>query len=370
MIEIAEQHLFRAMVPVGDAYSTVIRRFFNTEFPTSAAASKEDQLELLTGIIIGTNNVRYGPKPCVESQVAIREVIRESIAAQKAVPILVPWGGRKTVDSRSVDVAEVVGLKQLNCLQSSVRRVYAPGLDINIRVEDTGAHYLYQNEGIDGDRAIEKYCSDFQRLVRVLNLGFINATRESTLMSIADYFRVADEIQGPMFDFLVESTALGFRPQSANYKKLLELGWQGEIPQEQREYYWARYETQEPGLSEFMKNTKLSMYFAGSLARYKLKGVGANPAWGKYIRLLFVPRVPGAPAALSSRDISYRTIPEKISRTHMPAWRSKGYFKIVDDEASPRLASFHEKLDLIECEVALSRSGESVTVKTDYLLAE
>lgn len=370
MLETAETTLFRAVANGGDPYVGYINRFFQTEFPTTAEISKPDMLEALTTVIINTNNIRFGPKPSIEGQAAIREVLRNHIALGEPIPILIPWGGRKTLANRGVDVAEAVALKQLNCLQLSVKKYYSPGLTINIRIEDTGALYLYQGEGPEGEAAVERYSSEFQKLVRVLNLSFINPVRESTLMTTEEYFRVSNEILEPMFGFIAETNAMEV-PHSKNYEKLLTLGWKGLIPMEQREYYWKRYSTQHPGLSTYDATYKLSQYFAGSLARYKLGGTAAPKAInGKYIRLMFVPPVPGAPPSLASRDISYRTIPEKISRNHMPAWRSKGYFKITEEAAEPRLASFHEDLYLNTRTTTLSRAGEEVTIQTDYLLGK
>lgn len=369
MLELQNQ-MFRTSADTDDPYSELITRFFQSEFPAHAVVSANDMLELLTTVIIGTNNTRFGPKPSPESQVAIREVIRYATAFNLPIPILVPWGGRKTIASRGIDVAEVVALKQLSCLRASVKEIYEPGVAINIRIEDTGAWYLYQSEGLEGEYATERYSADFQALIRVLNLPFINPIRESSLMKKAEYFELSNRILDPMLDYLIESSSIGFLTNSKHYKRLTELGWQGEIPKEQREYYWKRYLSQTPSLSVYDLNLKLAQYFAGSLARYKLQGIAVDPTWNnRYIKIIFVPPVPGAPISLSSRDIAYRTIPEKISRSHMPAWRSKGYFKITEDEASPRLASFNELLDLTPGEVVLSRAGESVTIQTDYLLA-
>lgn len=369
MLDVQDQ-LFRAAANLdSDPYAALISRFFQSEFPANAFVTKEDQIELLTAVLIGTNNIRFGPKPNPESLVAIRDVMRAAVAAKQAIPVLVPWGGRKTVFSRGIDVAEVVALKQLSCLQAGIRKIYEPGLQVNIRIEDAGAMYLYVRDGKDSDTSVEAYSSDFQKLIRVLNLPFVNPIRESSLMDYNEYANVSNEILDPMYNYLVESDAIGIRSDSLHYKKLLDLGWKGEIPNTQREYYKRRYVAHDPSITPYSANKQLAEYFAGSLARYKLKGTAADPEWkGQYIQISFVPPVPGAPVALTSRNIYYRTIPEKLSRNHMPAWRSKGYFKITDDEASPRLASFHEKVELTPQTTVLSRAGESVTINTDYLL--
>ena len=286
--------------------------------------------------------------------------------------MLIPWGGRKAIVERGIDIAEVVALKQLECLQSRVTRHYPAGIDARIRVEDTGALYLYQEDGYRGENAVEDYSSAFQRLVRILNLPFINPIRESSLMATDEYFGLSDQIAQPMFDYLVESAQVGFQPESAAWLRLKNLGWQGQIPLEQREYYFRRYRANSEGLSQFEATRMLAAYFAGSLARYKLNGTARSAQWdelGGAIQISFVPPVPGAPESLTGRTLYYRTLPEKMARTHIPAWRARGYFRITSEgEAQAKLANFHDPLELIEHSTRLERGGEEVEVRTDYLL--
>src|SRR3954471_13125086 len=203
MLETMESNLLRTSTQIEDPYTPQIIRFFQTEFPSVAITSKQDILEILTSILVGTNNTRYGPAPNPESLVVIREVLRKNIAVGAPIPILVPWGGRKTRSDRSIDVAEVAGLKQLSCLQAMVTKYYLPGLSINIRLEDAGANYLYRNEGALSRLAVEKYSSDFQKLVRILNLHFILPIREGTLMDEEGYKSLANEIVEPMYSYIV-----------------------------------------------------------------------------------------------------------------------------------------------------------------------
>jgi hypothetical protein len=255
-----------------DPYTQLISNFFVKDFPGTTFTGKESLVDILTKVLVGTGQVRFGPVPNPESLVAIREVIRKSLETSKPIPVLVPWGGRKTVADRGVDVAEVVALKQLNCLNHQVKEIFHPGLNIHIRIEDTGAYYLYQNEPTV---VVNNYSRDFQKLVRILNLWFVSPIRESSLMNEKDYFDLADNIQGPMFEYLVESDKEGFNFQSNSWKLLLEMGWQGAIPKEQRDFYRSRYKAHDPTISDFAATKKLAEYFAGSLARYKLHGTAA-----------------------------------------------------------------------------------------------
>jgi hypothetical protein len=349
-------------------YQTLMLRYFQSQFQALAnAGSKEDILELLTAALISTSNTRYGPKPSPESQVAIREVIKGALDTNSPIPVLVPWGGRKTVVDRSVDVAEVTALKVLDYLQRAVTQVWAPGLEIRIRIEDTGADYLYQHENSAGHEASARYSADLVKLVEALGLRtFITPVRESTLMDSFEYFGLADRIAKPMFDYLVDSEVLGLGANTTTWQQLQCFGWTGEIPLAQREYYYKRYQAANPLISHNDAVAQLARYFAGSLARYKLNGTAKKSEWGsKFIQLSFVPPVPGAPVSLTGKTLYYRTIPAKISSNHMPPWRAKGYFKINDDdEIKPQLAGFREPLALVPCTTKIG----DVEIATDYII--
>ena len=205
--------LYTIIPQVDDPYSQVIAEFFAREFPNSLT-NATSLLELLTQAFVSTSQIRYGPAPKPESLVEIRKVISRAIELGRPIPVLIPWGGRKAIVERGIDIAEVVALKQLECLQSRVTRHYPAGIDARIRVEDTGALYLYQEDGYRGENAVEDYSSAFQRLVRILNLPFINPIRESSLMATDEYFGLSDQIAQPMFDYLVESAQVGFQPRA------------------------------------------------------------------------------------------------------------------------------------------------------------
>jgi hypothetical protein len=364
--------LYEAHGAISDPYSKIIEGFVVSQFPGAKLSGTEPLLDILTKVFVSSNNIRFGPAPNPESLVAIRAAIRANLEKELPIPILVPWGGRKAQLGYPIDIAELSALKQLHRLNQCVKEHYAPGIDINIRIEDTGALYLYQKDGGAGEMSTEVYSADFQKLVRILNLDFIHPIRESDLMSKINYFALSNKIMEPMLNYLMESQIAGFsRDNSASWVTLKELGWQGEIVAEQRAYYISRYKAADASLTDMEALQMLAQYFAGSLARYKLNGTARNQSWGNdFIQISFVPPVPGAPTSLVSKNLYYRTVPEKMSRSHMPAWRCKGYVLITDESACPKLTNFHDQIQLNEHWTTLSRAGESVDVLTSYRLEE
>lgn len=355
-----------------DPYAAQVSSFFALEFPGANHGNSEAVLEGVTSAFVSSNQIRFGPAPNPESLVAIRQVIRDSIAAGLPIPVLTPFGSRKSSVDERLDIAEVASLKQLACLQQRVGRYYAPGIRVNIRLEDASGHYLFADEGEASRRATAEYCDAFQRLVRVLGMStFIRPVLESTLFDERAYAATCDRMVPVLMAYLTDTDANGFDryEERDTWKALVALGWQGRIPVEQRDYYRNRYATLYPGISPYEATMKLVRYFAGSWARLVHKGSGADAAWGNdYIRVTFVAPIPGAPVGMVSRNIYYRTLPTKFASTHCPAWRAKGFLKINGD-VTPKIASWQEQHDYQRCQLVFGNETESVAVQADYVLS-
>lgn len=357
-----------------DPFASLVGSFLANQFPGAVSRTTENIVDAVAKEVLGTNQHRYGPLPGPESMVSIRQVIRASVERGTPIPVLTPFGSRKTVNGESVDIAEVMTLRQLDCLQRRVQQFYPPGMTVNLRLEDASGHYLFADEGELSRKSTDQYCRDFVTLVRVLGGEFVHPILESDLFSDDDFTRVANEIVPHLVEYITatDTAGLGDAHLLDAWKQLNQHGWHGAIPVEQREYYRARYRSIYPGITEEEATMKLARYLAGSLARIKLGGSGADRAWGNdYIRVTFVPPVPGAPTGLTSRNVYYRTVPLRFGATHLPAWRAKGYLKIGSaDEVCPKLMNWNTAVQAAfqPCVAVFERDDESVDVKTDYLL--
>jgi hypothetical protein len=309
-------------------YSSVICGYFNKEFPNLKITNGQ-LLEILAEILLGTKETRFGPLPVPEHQVVIRDIIRKAVEANKPIPVLVPFGGIKANKTGEIDVAEVQAIKRLMTLYEHVQRHYNPGLYFNVRIEDVNAVWLY---GDDSRAEIQTYSYALKTLIEILgdDRG-IHAVRESDLMTEAEYFRIAQHIQPILFDYIISSEGDSSRlGQGVMFEALVELGWKGVIPYEQRDFYVDRYQRLYPGITRNEALRYLSVYLAGSKARYDLKA-NAAPNFGfGAIQLNYSQPVPGAPTNMFNNTLYYRTLPMSEARSHMPAWRAKGYLKISE----------------------------------------
>jgi len=180
---------FDIKIDSSNPYGNMIKDLLMMSFPLNAIVTSSQILDAVTAEIIASSNVRFGPAPNPESLVAIRSVIKKAIHEGRPIPILIPWGSKKTINNRSIDVGEIMGLKTIYCLDQRIRRYYSPGINVNIRIEDLGGFYLFRDEGESAYSASIKYVDDFISLVHILGLqDIIHTIKESKLASRDEYF--------------------------------------------------------------------------------------------------------------------------------------------------------------------------------------
>lgn len=347
-------------------YADPICQYIQSSFPKIATISESSLLDILTKVIVGTKNVRYGPIPKPEGLVAIRNVIRESIENDSPITLLVPWGGRKMDKHLSLDVAEVSALKQLINLDTFVKRFFKPGIHAYVRIEDINAEWLYkETEGI------EQYSQGMEDLIHILRGdALITPVRESAMMDRDDYVKVASRYSQLLFDVIIAQERMPSLELSdiPAYKELVENGWKGTIPKEQRAYYLDRYKRLYPNVDEEERTRMLAEYFGGSKARYDLNGRGIPQGKdGSFVQLNFAHPVPGAPASIFNNTVYYRTVPESAGRTHAAPWRAKGYLQIIDNEVVPKIAQKEGEVGGLETSfVEVLDGNKKVIVEADY----
>lgn len=351
-------------------YGEVISRYFQRSFPKRTTISKPDLLEILTDLLVGTKEHRYGPKPKIESLYTIRQTLSKAIELDAPIPVLVPWGGRKMDPSLSIDVAEVSGLKQLIALDEVIRQFFTPGLHIHIRIEDINAKWLYKS-----DKGVDKYSSDMIKLINLLKgTTHIEGIRESSMMEENEYMRLAEN-----YGYLLDDVIIALETMPSldintipSYQKLVERGWKGDIPENQRHYYLDRYKSLYPNASLQQRINKLSDYFAGSKVRYDLSGRGEpDSIVGSFLQINFAHPVPGAPTSMFNNTLYYRTVPESSGRTHIAPWRAKGYLELVDDIPVAKVTQSSSDIsELQENEVYLveDESDNPLIIRADYHL--
>lgn len=356
-------------------YGELICQYFQTTFPKIVQQTKSSLLEIISLMLFGTKENRYGPIPSPENQVVVRNVIKTAIERNEPIPILVPWGSRKAVAAASIDIAEVSALNQLISLDNAIKEFYPSGLRINIRIEDIGGYWLFREEGtgsITNNDSVLSYSEDLTTLIHILRGdSLIDPVWESTLMNGPEYFRCVDNYSVLIDGYLrysEDNQNLGIGPA---FESLNELGWKGEIPLEQRDYYYSTYEKLYPNANHIQNRKRLADYLGGAMVRYKLNGRGEPKTDYGHIQLTFIQPIPGTPTSINSNILYWRSVPMSQSRTNISPWRAKGYLHISGNDVKTKITNWGntELIDQLQSgSVSISDDLRSVKVKVDYLI--
>lgn len=319
-------------------FKQVIANFLAQEFPGSVS-NAEAVFEAVCAEVFGTKQHRYGPMPSPEQQVAIREVVRSFMDSGDPIEVLVPWGSSKQADV-TLDVLELSALRSIHCLSERVKRHYSPGINVSIRLEDATDMVLFNPSYYD---KINTYAATMVNLVKALQYSEITVKRETELMSTADFHEHVHTLSPWIAEYIEASDRYGSEKamDGEAYQTMKRLGWKGNIPLEQREYYKRSYRIFYPDRSEKEITEEVAIYFACSLVRRLMNGTGA-PAGG-HIQLCYNLPVPGIPWKMAANRLYYRTVPERFTNRHKAPWIGRGYIEIAGDNSCKiKLADFNQ----------------------------
>lgn len=327
-------------------------------------------VDQILGCYLGSGKLRFGPLPNPERQNRMRKVIETAVMHQEPIPVLVGWGSCKLASydlDGVLDVSEIEALRQITFLKERIQGIYPPGIEVRIRVEDTGALWLF---GEKFRPAINAYAQQFGQLIEILGLrSFIAPVNESGLMQENEYFVLSQKLTDLFLSYLQTSDLFGIEDPSSQevFKGLLQVGWTGVIPLEQRNYYRGLYEHLYPSETGILHTIRMAKYFAGALARYILDGVGIKPEWKEsgYLKLAFTPPVPGSP--MGQTEVTYRV--SLSSRNQIPPWRGIGFIKVTESGPQAKVASIREPLNLMSVTSLLQRGQNILPLHTDCLIS-
>lgn len=338
----------------------LIENFVHSDFPTRTVPSTNTLVEIISNEILASKQLRYGPRTQLYLP-TLHSVVRYWVEQNQPIPFVVPWGSEKP-NGTGPDIAELCALKTMKCLETRVRRHYYPGITIRIRLEDASAPHLFYERREAAREEADLYSSTLTRLVSIMQLDFVKAIRESSLISEQDFDLEADRILPIMQDYL--NAAAG---ELTAFYALGKLGWQNPIPQVTRDFYLHQFEKLYPDKSTSEHLHLLARYFAGVLTRVRLNIQVNDSEWGShFLELAFLGPTPGVDFRFPRR-IHYRTIPRELTTKHMPPWRAKGYFVISDCGICPKLASFSEERDYTAHSLILERGDEQAQITSDYV---
>ncbi len=354
---------YKIVVPEFDPYTSLIEQFITQQFPNVVTKSKQNVLDLITSEIVATNQVRCGPVPSPEALVKFREIISYWMEMDAPIPFLVPWGSEKP-NGTGIDLAELWGLKTLASLQDRVSRVYSPGVQLNIRIEDASAPHLFYHRPEEARKEAAKYTKGFVNLISILDLlPFIKPVPESTLITESEFNAEADKYLPAMFGHVQ------FPDKEEHIEELAAFGWKP-ISHPTISFYTECFEKLYPDIDRTEILYRLARYFSGALARKNLKLSGAEEAWeGRNLEISFLKCPPGINSGLFTKRMYYRTVPSRITNNHIPPWRAKGFLRFREhNEVTAGLACFNTPQEYNQLHIRFERGEQRQLVQSDYLI--
>lgn len=330
--------------------------------------TKDNLVDIITQLLIGSRKVRFGNYPSDYCLYSIKEVIKQKIANNEPIPVLVPMGPHKTIVDENIDLAEVYALKTLSSLNSRVSKLYSKGLHIYLREEDVTGWFLTGTSTEVRD-SIEKYLANFEKLIRILRYdNFITPFRESQLVRYEDIVALIDVYSNPIRNYINDTNGDSDNYQElTSYKVLMALGWKGEIPLEQRDFYRARYKRNYPDKSAFEIDEMIVDYLSISFAKSQFGALVPEHIKSDFIQLTFAPPIPGIPKDIVFRRIYYRTLPVNISRMHLPFWRAKGFLNLNNGEVNLAINNWDSQDKFHRHKIKLSTENDSIILNADIV---
>lgn len=351
----------RISVSGDDPFASTIATMAEVEFPGSAKKGSQEVFEAVSKELIGTKQHRLGPTPDPESLVEIRKVVRWAMDRDRPIPILVPWGASKQGPWK-VDVAEVMALKQLDCLDRRVSSHYSPGIEARIRLEDLTDEVMFTIYP-EWQQKTDEYVLTMENLHKILASGFSEIAFESEMMDRRLHVQHVTNNAVHILEAMTHTEA-----DRGKFLRTRIPEWRGDLPDDQLNFYRRAYDAFYPNESADNKNDRLAGYFAGAITRFQLGGTGAREQWeGNYVTLAFT----GIPWGKAGRRIYYRTIPERYTNQHRAPWIGKGYVRIRGREATPAISGWNgDGLEFVPASLIFDDGQTSATVSADYVVVE
>lgn len=331
--------------------------------------NKGSRIDAIMNTLMGSRNIRLGPKPEIESQYFMRKLINNTMENEAPISILVPMGPKKSSNTAGIDLTELSMLNILNCLNNAIKEHYEPGLLITFRIEDLTGHVLEP----DQIQTMENYMDQFQDLIYVLGYNqFMNPVRESDVIEKREFIKFAADYEKLFQIYLDVSNGLpeSIWETSEEYQMLIDTGWSGLIPLEIRGMYMTKYEKLYPENTKEENITLMAKYFAAALARKKLDINKLILRERGSLEIAFMPPVPGYTHPIR---FHYRSVDLKNTKRALPFWRAKGFLKIAESgkiRISNTTWKEAETMEFYEGQLVFERDGRVAIVQCDYILTD
>lgn len=351
---------------------------FAVEEPPALQGS-DDPAVAITDALIGPPQIRpAGWEPTDANRDSIRETVERHIALGTPIDCLAITGAVKhfgTSPRPDADLAELFMLLRYLGLQRAVQTLYPPGLSVRVVLQDHAGRFL-RTRVPDVEERMSRYRADLETLAAILGLRFLSIVAESEILEAStvpinvreqfalgdhppgwELFRTLAERLSVLFDqYLSDSDAHFAEGNGAAVSSLVSaaalraIGFRGDIPPVQREYYYRRAShCSAAPLSPEEVRRDVARYLGYSMARGRL-GLDAalsTDALGSIppLKLSFVPYPPGAPTSVQRNRLEYVAVRRtRGSKRKVAPWGGVGAVRVDTNRLTSTILTPRESL--------------------------
>lgn len=292
--------------------------------------------DCLIGAFLGSKRIRYGCLPSPANHSYLCALLDRYQAINTPIECTLLWGALKGYglydDRLGADITDVLAFRRLQQIDAEVRRFHKPGIRVRIFMEDVTERIL-SHEFPDIDQRMAGYIHSIQSLAAASEMD-IEVINESDVFGM---FNV------PLSDVIVRCLQNGalihtYWKESQNhpnpealpsYKHLQELGWNGILPQVQRDHYISRASSEKPHFTPDEQIRSICTYFGNALARYQYRLMG-----GRYcdrhgelppVKISFAPYPNCVGDSMRRGRVEYKTKDSKNGNAAYTPWATFGF---------------------------------------------
>ena len=284
--------------------------------------------EAITDFFLSRSVRLKGPLPDNNEYGDMHARLQRHTRTGQPIPAIVQFGGSKTAGHcpyPEPDLVEFMALEQLVRIQTMVRGVYRPGLKIRFFIADSFYAYVFGY-----DESVRPYRQGLMDLTSELDLPSRHNITPIAYSQLARSFgeqKIAERCEDNcriLSQYWDDRT-----PES--YQRLVDAGWQGSLPEEQRAHcqkrssrILAKKGCPEPDLEREAKLAAIR-FLAYSLMVRQFDLLDREEEGGA-IDISYVPIAPGEPKTLYRRFRIAPSPPGGTTRS-APPWTVQGIFR-------------------------------------------
>lgn len=304
------------------------------------------------------------------------ETIRRAVSENSQIPAVVVIGTLLDPSATFPEREEggllgALMVQRLLEINQQVSRVHEPGLQIFIHADNFVSHYLFDHSSTSVlvEKSQTKYLESIDNQISVLQKVYksnpIKLITESEIyhslgLSNKDYFDQCDTNFVAFSQYLAESEKIIAEEdyeenitKMSSYKNLQNLGWQGFIPIEMRDFFRSRIKGSHQNITDEEIDKQLARWFATTLTKAQKKTVDLAVNNKPHIRLSFVKTAPGVSKEFQRAiglNAHPRTDTYSDERKILP-WRGRAYIQ------SSQLLSDKTRLKILPTYVDFSKDS-------------